>query len=149
MSGEPSNAVAAIIDTNVLVAGISSREAGTPVARIVDAMLAGRLAFVISQALLNEYREVLMRLRLRRLRRLEPNAVDAILVDLAHQAIVIEPAPATSRAPDPGDQPLWNLLAHRPDLVLVTGDATLLGASDMARRVSTPRAFVETSAALR
>ena len=45
-------------------------------------------------------------------------------------------------APDPRDQLLWNLLAARPDLLLVTGDKLLLGDTGMRGRVISARAFV-------
>ncbi len=48
-----------------------------------------------------------------------------------------------ARAPDPGDQHLWDLLAARDDLLLVSGDRRLHGVGDMASRVVTPQAFIE------
>ena len=45
-------------------------------------------------------------------------------------------------APDPGDQLLWNLLAAKPDLLLVTGDKLLQKDSGMRGRVISARAFV-------
>ncbi|KAI5912303.1 putative toxin-antitoxin system toxin component, PIN family [Azoarcus sp. PA01] len=55
-----------IIDTNVLVAGLISGEPTSPTARILDAMLDGGLLYVLSPAVLTEYRAVLLRPRLRR-----------------------------------------------------------------------------------
>ena len=45
-------------------------------------------------------------------------------------------------APDLGDQFLWDLLAARADLLLVTGDKLLLQAALMQDRVILPQAFV-------
>ncbi|GMV03403.1 MAG: hypothetical protein AMXMBFR52_30580 [Burkholderiales bacterium] len=50
---------------------------------------------------------------------------------------------ATSSAPDPGDQLLWELLAARVDLLLVTGDKRLLRDARMRARVVSPQTFVE------
>jgi len=52
-------------------------------------------------------------------------------------------APVTAPpAPDPGDPLLWELLAARADLVLVTGDKLLLQDMGMQGRVISPQAFV-------
>jgi uncharacterized protein len=45
-------------------------------------------------------------------------------------------------APDPGDQMLWELLAARDDLVLVTGDKRLLRDRGMRGRVISAEAFL-------
>ena len=47
-----------------------------------------------------------------------------------------------SPAPDPGDQLLWDLLAAKADLLLVTGDKLLLRDAAMQARVVSPQAFV-------
>ena len=52
---------------------------------------------------------------------------------------------ASVPAPDPGDQVLWDLLAARSDLVLVTGDKRLVEDAGMRGRVVSPREFVEES----
>ena len=57
---------AVIIDTNVVVAGLLTGNATSPVARILDGMLAAAFPFVVSEALLAEYRAVLVRPALRK-----------------------------------------------------------------------------------
>lgn len=133
---------AAIVDTNVVVAGLLTADLASPVARILDGMLGAAFAFVLSEALLAEYRAVLSRPSLARLHGLRPDELDTVLTDIAQHAIVLVPARGPA-APDPGDQMLWDLLATRDDLVLVTGDKRLLGGAAMANRVITPRAFVD------
>ena len=44
--------------------------------------------------------------------------------------------------PEPGDQFLWDLLASRADLVLVTGDKLLLQNEAMQQQVVLPQVFV-------
>ena len=95
----------------------------------------------MSEALLAEYRAVLVRPNLRKLHGLTIAEVEAILTDLAQHAIVLEPV-AAPPAPDPGDQLLWGLLAARVDLVLVTGDKLLLRDAGMRGRLISPQAFV-------
>ena len=85
-------------------------------------MLSAACPFVLFPALLTECREGLLRPKRQTLLLPEPFA--AVLTDLARHGIVFSP-PANSAAPlapDPGVQFLWNLLAWRPDLLLVIGD---------------------------
>ena len=133
-----------IIDTNVVVAGLLTMHADSPVARILEGMLGATFAFVVSEALLAEYRAVLVRAKLRQLHGLSEAEIDIILTDMARHAIVLAPVrtTATPMAPDPGDQFLWDLLADRVDLVLVTGDKLLLQDEAMRERVILPKTFV-------
>ena len=130
----------AIIDTNVVVAGLLTGQVQSPVARILDGMLGGAFVFVLSEALIAEYRAVLMRPKLRKLHGLSVAEIEAIIVDLVRPAVVLQPQ-AAAEAPEPGDQLLWDLLACRPDLILVTGDKLLLQSHDMGGRILTPHAF--------
>ena len=133
----------AVIDTNVVVPGLLTGDDQSPVACILDAMLAGTLPFAFSEDLLAEYRTVLLRPGLCKLHGLGATDIDALLTDLAQLAIVLTPSAATQAAPDAGDQLLWDLLLTHPDLVLVTGDKLLQNAAGMAGRVLTPGAFVK------
>ena len=60
-------------------------------------MLRASFRFVISEALLAEYRQVLLRPKLWRLHRLVAAEVDQILTDLALHAIVLPGAPPTAK----------------------------------------------------
>ncbi len=133
---------AVIVDTNVVVAGLLSGNAASPVARILDGMLAAAFPFVISEALLAEYRTVLLRPALRKLHGLTVDESETLLIDIAQHAIVLPPGVGTP-APDPGDQLLWDLLATRPDLLLITGDKALQRDATMRSRVMSPQAFVD------
>ena len=105
-------------------------------------MLSAVFPFALSEVLLAEYRTVLVRPALRKLHGLTVIEVETVLMDLAQHAIVLNPVPAPP-APDPGDQLLWELLAARADLVLVTGDKLLLRDVGMKGRVISTRAFLE------
>ena len=139
---------AVIVDTNIVVAGLLTENDASPAlaksARILDGMLAAAFPFVVSEALLAEYRTVLVRPGLRKLHGLTVAQVETLLTDIAQQAIVMVPV-ASVPAPDPGDQLLWDLLAARSDLVLVTGDKRLVEDAGMRGRVVSPREFVEES----
>ena len=132
---------AVIVDTNVVVAGLLTGNDASPVARILDGMPAATFPFVISEALLAEYRAVLVRQDLRKLHGLTVAEVEVLLTDIAQHAIVFVPV-AAAPAPDLGDQLLWNLLGVRPDLLLVTGNKRLLQDASMQGRVISPREFV-------
>ena len=131
-----------IVDTNVVVAGLLTSRADSPVARLHDGMLAAAFPFAISGALLAEYATVLRRPALRKAHGLTLDEIDTIMLDLAQHAIVIAPVPAPP-APDPGDQHLWELLVARKDLLLVTGEKKLQRDRAMGPRILTPAAFVD------
>lgn len=131
-----------IVDTNVVVAGMLTSDPASPAARMLDGMLAAAFPFVLSEALVAEYRTVLRRPSLRKSHGLSIEELDVILVDLVQHGIVLSPVRA-SPAPDPGDQHLWDLLAAREDLLLVTGDTLLQTNRAMRARIRSPAAFVE------
>ena len=131
----------AIVDTNIVVAGLLTKNEASPVARILDGMLSAAFPFAVSEALLAEYHAVLVRPGLRNLHRLTIAQLETILTDLAQNAIELRPAPAPA-APDPGDQLFWGLLAARADLVLVTGNKLLPRAAARRGHVVSALAFI-------
>lgn len=135
------NRAAVIVDTNVVVAGLLTADEVSPDTCILDGMLDAASPFVLSEALLAEYRAVLVRPKLRRLHGLAVAELEVILTDLARRAIVLTPGVALPTA-DLGDQMLWDLLAVRADLQLVTGDRRLLEDAALRGRVVSPGVFV-------
>jgi len=115
-----------IIDTNVLISGLISSNKESPVVVIVDAMLKGRIIYVISPALLQEYREVLLRPKLSKIHDLNEEEIDIFLTDIIANAIFCEPPVGVRKAPDSGDNHLWDLLQEKKGSILVTGDQLLL-----------------------
>ena len=93
----------AVIDTNIVVAGLLTAEGGAPTARILDGMRQGAFPFLLSTALLAEYREVLLREKIRKVHGLSEREIDLLLTEIATHAIVREPDAATG-APDPKDK---------------------------------------------
>jgi putative PIN family toxin of toxin-antitoxin system len=114
-----------VVDTNVLVAGLITGSSQSPVASALNGMLAGTLVFLLSPALLDEYRLVLSRPKLVKLHGLTEAQIDQLLVELTANAIWREPKPG-SPAPDRGDDHLWALLSAYSGSILVTGDRLLL-----------------------
>jgi uncharacterized protein len=92
---------AVIVGTTVIAAGLLTHSEASPVARLLDDMLASAFSFVVSEALLAEYREVLLRPPLRKLHGLTVAEVETLLTDIAQHAIVLTPV-AAPRAPDHG-----------------------------------------------
>lgn len=127
-----------IVDTNVVVAGLLSRDAHAPPAHVLDAMLAGDLRHMICLELLAEYRTVLLRNKIRTRHGLTEAQVDTLLAALATPAVVADIAGRTEAAPEPGDNHLWRLLAARPEAGLITGDGLLLRNPPPGRQVITP-----------
>ncbi len=65
-------------------------------------MLAGRIDFLISAELLDEYREVSLRPRIKELQGLSNNHHDTVLTEIVANGIWREPA-GSETPPDPGD----------------------------------------------
>ena len=130
-----------IIDTNVLVSGLLTSDENAPTAGILNAVLAAKIPYVISPALLDEYRRVLLRPKLAGRHLLSEQDIDEFLTSLVHAAVWVEPDNTDKVAPDPGDQHLWELLAARPDAALVTGDRLLLESTQYKNRVVSPAEY--------
>ncbi len=132
----------AVIDTNVVVSGLLTADPGSPTARILDGMLEGRFRFLLSIELLAEYREVLLRQRIRRRHGLAEKEIDVILTDVAAAGVVLDAVRLAAR-PAGHDGHLWQILAAAPDAVLVTGDRRLFEKTAVPGRVASARAFAE------
>jgi putative PIN family toxin of toxin-antitoxin system len=131
----------AVVDTNVVVAGLLTGSAESPTARILDGMRNGAFPFLLSTALLAEYREVLLRKKIRALHGLSERDVDRLLTVIATNAIVREPEVRTG-APDAKDDHLWSLVQSQANSVLVTGDRALAESPPPQSDVLQPREFV-------
>ena len=131
----------AVIDTNVVVAGLLVREKDSPVSRILKNMVQGRFSFLLSIELLSEYRRVLLRPSISRRHGLTEDQIHIFLEEIAFSGIVHTLEPFSQRAPDPGDDHLWQLLKTQPGSVLVTGDHLLREQPPSFASVLSPSAF--------
>jgi len=113
-----------VIDTNVLIAALLSKNPTSPVVRIIDVMLEGGFSYLLSTELLAEYCTVLSRPKIQQLHQLSTTEVDKLLTHITQFGIMREPKSAPA-APDPGDNHLWRLLKTHRNSVLVTGDLRL------------------------
>lgn len=132
-----------IVDTNVLISGLITSQVESPTAKILDAMLGGRLIYLLSPALLQEYRTVLLRPKLLQLHGLSEQQVDSLLAEITANAIWHEvTVDSTESVPDPGDRHLWDLLATEPAATLVTGDRLLIENPPSQKSVASPASCV-------
>lgn len=132
----------AVVDMNVVVAGLLTGSVESPTARILDGMCKGAFTFLLSIALLAEYREVLLRKKIRALHALSERDIDVLLTLLAANAVVREPEPRTG-APDAKDNHLWSLVQSEANCVLVTGDKVLAESPPPKSAVLQPRQFAD------
>ncbi len=131
-----------LVDTNVFVAGLITSERQAPTALIVDVMLSGRMVFLLSPKLLDEYRHVLQRPAIANLHGLSHAQIELILVETTANAIWREPRPDKAYVcPDLGVAQLWDLLASEPSAVLITGDRLLIDNPRPGTSVITPSAW--------
>ena len=132
----------AVIDTNVIVSGVLAGATDSPNRRIVDALLVGSVRFVTSEALLAEYRDVLLRPAIATRHGLTEIEVDEVLAGLVVNAAIRPPSPTEGGDPVPaGDEHVVSLLRAVPEAVLVTGDRLLAQAIRSWCEVMTPAEF--------
>jgi len=132
-----------VVDTNVLVAGLITSQPESPTSKVVDAMLDVRLIYLLSAALLQEYRLVLLRPKLQRLHGLDEEQIDHLLTEITANGIWHETPEVAEHAPDPGDEHLWMLLAAEPFAALITGDRQLQEHPPSRSQVFPPANYVE------
>lgn len=127
-----------VLDTNVLVSGVFFR--GPPL-EILRAWRAGRIQLVVSPEILEEYREVGLRLSL------DFPGVDisAVLAVVTTHATLMEPALLPERVcSDPDDDKFFACALKARAKVIVSGDKHLLAASGYKGiHVVRPRRFLD------
>ena len=94
-----------LLDTNVVVSALL-KPLSVP-ARLLDLALSGHIEVVVSNELLAEYREVLLRPKFR----FSEGDVDAVLELLRSRAVSVVPVPQRATTPDPRDQFVIDLAA--------------------------------------
>lgn len=104
-----------VIDTNVVVSGLLNPR-GTS-ARVLDAVLDGRVKLVYDARILAEYRDVLHRPRLK----LKPEKISAFLTGLQSQ-MMVTPGPLAVVGPDADDIVFVEAALATTDKTIVTGN---------------------------
>jgi predicted nucleic acid-binding protein len=137
------SSVIAVIDTNVVVAGLLTGRVDSPTAQVLDGMLTRRFTFLLSLPLVAEYRSVLLRPAIAGRHGLGAEEIDRLLTDIVANGKLLEPGTlAREDPPDAADRHLWELLAERSEAVLVTGDRLLIESPPSWTRVVSPADFV-------
>ncbi|HYV43082.1 MAG TPA: PIN domain-containing protein [Thermoanaerobaculia bacterium] len=136
-------AAPAVIDTNVVVAGLLTEVSSSPTARILDGMLAGRFRFLLSVELLAEYRDVLLRPKIQRRHQLAQGEVDVLLTEIAANGVALEVESPAGGSGRKGDDHLRRILSAEPSALLVTGDLRLTNQLGKTIKVLTPREFAD------
>lgn len=104
-----------VIDTNVVVSGLLNPHG--PSARVLNAVLDGRMKLVYDARILAEYRDVLHRPRLK----LAPNKIQAFLNGLRSQ-VMVTPRDFVVSAPDADDIVFVEAALATTDKTIVTGN---------------------------
>ena len=111
----------AVIDTNVIVASLLTRNHDSATARVMDAVYAGKITPLVCDEILAEYAEVLNRPRLK----LDTKKCDYILSLMADRASSLAPKHTTVPIPDEDDRIFFEItLAGQDeyDAHLITGN---------------------------
>ena len=139
-----------VVDTDVVVSGVLRFGQGAAPAVLLDRMLTGRFAFLVSASLLAEYRQVLLRPSIATSHGLSDSAVDRLLAALTMAGYLRQPDDHVGSDDDdpapvcpPGDEHVVRLLAREPVSTLVSGDRRLLDGLRGWREVFTPAEAVE------
>lgn len=106
-----------VLDTNVVVSGLLS--SGGPPARLIDAVLSGRLRIAFDDRIEAEYRDVLSRPKFA----IPAARREAFLDFLLRNHTAPAAVPRTcQQPPDPDDIPFLEVAAQTADKTLVTGN---------------------------
>lgn len=104
-----------VIDTNVVVSGLLNPQGAS--ARVLDAVLDGRVKLVYDARILAEYRDVLHRPRLK----LTSEKISAFLTGLQSQ-MMVTPRPLAVAGPDADDIVFVEAAVATIDKTIVTGN---------------------------
>lgn len=112
--------VCAVIDTNVLVSSLLTRNDRAATVLVVMHVLRGDIVPLYSHETMAEYREVLARRKFR----FSPEAVDYLLRAIETFGVLVEPAPSGVVLPDEKDLPFYEIVlkTRDRDSYLVTGN---------------------------
>lgn len=110
----------AIIDTNVLVSALISKESDSATVLLVARMIAGEIVPVYSDEIMEEYRNVLNRKKFR----FDPSRISILLSAIEIYGVKVEPSDSDVLLPDPKDLPFYEVVLEKREdnAYLVTGN---------------------------
>lgn len=118
--------IRAILDANVYVSAAITRTPDSAAARVLDAVVDGRIEALQCPTLLGELTDTLHRPKLKRYLSDEQSTAFVADVALNTRAVADPSKPYAATSRDPKDDYLLALLDEHPDAVLCTGDGDLL-----------------------
>lgn len=126
----------AVIDTNVIVAALHTKNHDSPTARVMRSVFSGDVIPIFNGDILNEYREVLYRDRLQ----LDKERCDQTISFIIDKGRNLQSIHSTEDFPDPDDRVFYEVALVEPDAHLVTGNLKHYPISPI---VVTPAQFCE------
>ena len=110
----------AVIDTNILVAALLSKKTDTAVVRVFDKIIDGEIIPLYSEAVLKEYREVLLRRKFR----FNTETVESLLDFIAKSGSCMYPKKSGIVLPDKKDVPFYEIVLDKKEdgAYLITGN---------------------------
>ena len=111
----------AVIDTNVIVSSLLTRNHDSATARVMNAVYEGKVMLLVCDEILGEYEEVLHRAQLK----LDPAKCDYILSLIRDQAEPMHPVHTDASMPDEDDRIFFEIALAGQDVFdsrLVTGN---------------------------
>lgn len=126
-----------IIDTNILVSALLSKREDSPTVQILELLFNGVILPLVSDTILEEYREVLKRKKFG----FSSSLVDSLVDEIRKDALEIFSTVYTEvKLPDEKDRPFFEILHNDEDAVLITGN---LKHFPHDNRIMSAREFIE------
>lgn len=106
----------AVIDTNVIVSAMLSKNSDSSVIKVLNAVLSKRIVPMYNSEILSEYREVLARKKFR----LPPLLVSSVIDQIEKQGVSSERICSNEYFPDSDDRVFYEVALSKDDAYLVT-----------------------------
>lgn len=110
--------ILAVIDTNVIVAALRTKNHDSPTAKVMRAVFSGEVVPLFNGDILNEYRDVLYRDRLQ-LDKTECDNAISFIIDKGRNLRAVS---SSEEFPDPDDRVFYEVALAEPEAHLVTGN---------------------------
>lgn len=110
--------VYAVIDTNVLVSAMITRNSDAATVQVVELLFSGKITPLFNEEILNEYSEVLHRAKFH----LPKLLIDRVLSEIRSVGISLHRTTAQEILPDPKDVVFYEIALSKEGSFLVTGN---------------------------
>lgn len=125
-----------VIDTNVLVSALLSKQEDSATVKVIGMLLEGKLITIATEGILREYGEVLRRRKFG----FPEDAVAVLMEEIRRTAVIIEPEATDEELPDEKDRPFYDAMMAESDAVLITGNLRHFPPNE---RIMSARTFIE------